>query len=354
MKRVSVSILATALAVVAATALFRAFAQPPLGLPFQQKERHAEGGEPPASPFNARQAVIVSTAAQARAGIRSVALEGVSARKRITAPAVVLSAQNLAVLRGAYIAARAKLETSQINLDVAQKEYARAKSLYQDNQNVSEKVFQAAQGALRDDRIDVRAAQIQVSLQAGLVRQSWGPVAAKWVETASPALDRVLSQDAYLVQVSLPPEASVSAPSTVWLAVPGGKQMRANLLSPFPRVDPRVQGASWLYLTPAGTGLAPGLTLVAELPVGRQIRGVVVPASAVVWSEGESWFYEQIAPTRFVRRPLLSDFPFGGGYFVTRGIPPGARVVVAGAETLLSEELSPRGPTQPAGDEDDD
>lgn len=350
MKRSSYAVPGAAAVVMAAAFLFAASGrakQPPM----QKKERQAETGGPSASLLSAK-TVRLTRAAQARVGIRVAALKAAEARKRISAPAVVLSAESLAASRQAYIAAQGTLEKDRVKLAVARAEYERVRKLYRDNQNVSRKAFESARGLFRSDRIDVHSAQLQLHLQEGLVRQRWGPVLARWVAKDSPALGGVLQQNTFLVQVSLPPGESYPAPATAWLGLPGAKQERARYVSQLPRVDPRVQGVSLLYLAGAREGLAPGVTLVADLPVGRRMRGVVVPASAVVWSEGKAWIYLRPAATRFVRHVLNAAFRFGGGFFVSQGIPPGAKIVVAGAQTLLSAELSPKGSSKPEGDHD--
>jgi hypothetical protein len=352
MKRSSYAILGAVATVVAATFLFEAPGRARKDPPLQEKERQAETGGASASLLSSSKALRLTPAAQARVGIRAAVLPAVSARRRITAPAVVLSAQSIAASRKAYFTAEARLEKARVHLGVTQEEYARVRKLYQDNRNVSEKTYQAAQGDVRSDRVDVRAARTELRLQEGLVRQKWGRVVAKWVESPTPALDDVLQENAFLVQVSLPPGESYPPPSGVWLAVPGGRQRHARYISPLPQVDPRVQGVSLLYLARAWRELAPGVTLVAGLPIGRRLRGVVLPASAVVWSEGEAWVYVQAAPDRFVRHALTSDFPYDGGFFVSRGLSPGDRVVVNGAQTLLSDELSPKGSAPPEDDDD--
>lgn len=352
MKRSSYVILGTVAAVVVATFLFEASGRARKDPPLQEKERQAETGGTSASLLSSSKALTLTPAAQERVGIRAAVLPATLARRRVTAPAVVLSAQSIAASRNAYVAAQARLEKAQVQLGVAQEEYARVRKLYQDNRNVSEKNYQATQGAVRSDRVDVRAARTQLSLQVGLVRQKWGRVVANWVENPAPALDEVLQQNAFLVEVSLPPGESYSPPSGVWLSVPGGRQRRARYVSPLPQVDPRVQGVSLLYLAGAWTGLSPGVTLVAGLPIGRRMRGVVVPASAVVWSDGEAWVYLQEASNRFVRHALTSDFSYDSGFFVSRGLSAGERVVVNGAQTLLFDELSPKESAPPEDDDD--
>jgi hypothetical protein len=352
MKRSPFWILAAIVALVAATAILRTFTQPASQAAAQDEEQQAEGGGPPASPLNGPKTVALSPDAQARIGVRVATLAAMSAQKRITAAAIVLSAQDLVGMRNAYAAAQATVEKAQVNLGVTQKEYARLQTLYQDNQNVSQKELQSAEAARGSDAIDLRSARQQLALEASLVRQKWGSVVTKWVEDPSPALDGVLAQSEMFVEVSLADGQAIRAPSTVWLTLPNGEERRATYVSPLPQVDPRIQGTSLLYSTPAAPGLAPGLTLIAQLPVGRRMRGVVVPASAVVWSDGVAWIYAQTAPGRFARRPLATDFPMNNGYFVVKGFSAGERVVISGAQLLLSEELSP--PPSASSEEDED
>lgn len=353
MKRSLYWILAAVVALVAAVLLLT-FTNTPSNLHAQQQEQNAESGGPAAPGSNGGQAVTLSRAEQARLGIRVAALTATSAKRRITAPAVVLSAQSLASARDAFVAAQARLETAQVNLGVAQRELARLKTLYKDDQNVSLKDLQSAQGAADSDAIDVRAARLRMSLQTSLVRQSWGGVVAKWVTDSSPALGRVLAQNAMLVEISLPDGQRDPHAQIAWLASGGTDERPAKFVSPLPQVDPRVQGTSLLYLAPASSDLAPGVTLVAHLPVGRRAQGVVVPASAVVWFNGEAWVYAESAPGSFVRRPVATDFVVNGGYFVNQGLRNGDKIAIEGAQMLLSAELSPRGSSSGESDGDSD
>lgn len=348
MKRSSYWIFAAILGLVAAGVLFPRYART------QVKIRQAESAGEPASSFEAESAVTVSPAAQARVGIRAVALTARSARRRIAASAIILSAQSLVSLRKAYVMAQTAVEKARVQLGVSRKEYARLETLYRDDQNISQKTLQSAQATVGSDRIDLRAAREQLALQASMVRQNWGNAVTKWVEKPSSSLDQVLAHKEILVEVSITATLAGPTPQVVRLSLPGGGVQRANFVSPLPQVDPRVQGISLLYLTPAREGLAPGVTLVAQLPVGRRLRGVVVPASAVVWSAGQSWVYTQTSSNSFARRPIAANFPVAGGYFVSHGFRAGEKVVVSGAQILLSEELSPPGSSTGEADEDDD
>ncbi len=288
---------------------------------------------------NGQTVITLDPETQSRVGITMASLEAVTTREQVTAPAVVVSAQELVSARNNYVAALTRLEKARANVDVSQQEAVRLQALYQDNQNASQKALQSAQGALRSDQADAQAAQQDLALEAAAVRQSWGDVVAKWVVDDPPPLDRVLDQREFLVQVTLPAGEVSTAPETISLEIPESSHTQARFISSFPRVDPRIQGISLLYVMPNRLGLAPGLNLMARLPVGRLMHGVLVPRSAMVWWQGNAWVYQQTAVGRFVRRQVPNDTPLASGAFVSRGFSPGDQIVIRGAQTLLSEEF---------------
>lgn len=292
---------------------------------------------------------------QKRLGFAVTMLTSTVTRAQAALPAVVLSAQELVTARNSYVAAQAQLQKARLQQGVAAKEYARLKTLYGEEQNISEKSLQAAEAGVQSDEADVAASEQQLNLQALALRQEWGRVAAGWVTQGSVTessitqgsaqLQRVLDGEQALIQMTVPGGTDVGragigqVPRTVSLELPGGVRRTATLVSAFPRLDPRVQGASFLYLAPGGQGLPPGMTLVARLPVGQTLRGVVIPISAVVWSEGRAWVYAQVSPERFSRSPVSTEVPVDGGFFATQGFAAGDRIVTVGAQTLLSEEM---------------
>jgi hypothetical protein len=253
-------------------------------------------------------------------------------------PAVVLSVQELATFRNGYIATQSQIEKSRVDTDVARKEYSRLKMLFDNNQNISEKALQSAEGSLRSLEVDGRTAEQQSNLQTSVAQQQWGNVVARWAIQGSPELERVLGMREVLLQVTLPFEQSYNAPRTISVEIPGRTRSEATLISPFPRVDPRIQGRSFLYAATGQPDFTPGVNLLAHLAVGNPMRGVTIPASAVVWSEGKAWSYLQTAPNQFSRRELATDVPVNDGYFVSAGFSAGSKVVRRGAQALFSEE----------------
>jgi membrane fusion protein, multidrug efflux system len=184
-----------------------------------------------------------------------------------------------------------------------------------------------------------------------VVRQEWGAVVAKWAVESSSELQRIFDQREVLVQMTMPSDATFGAPKTVSLEIPGATRTKASLVSTFPRIDSRIQGRSFLYVAPAHLGLTPGVNLLARLSVGSQLKGLILPTSAVVWSEGKAWVYQRTASDRFTRRAVATDIPVENGFFVRDGFSQGDRVVTQGAQALLSEELLPHG--QGGGESDE-
>ncbi len=283
--------------------------------------------------------LTLDAATQSQAGLAVDSLPAFTSRAQLAAPATVLSSQQLVTARASYIAALASSEKASASRDVTREEFNRLSTLFADHQNASQKQLQAARAAMLSAQAEADSARQLLSLQSAATAQSWGPVVAAWVPGPSPAFESLLSQHAWLVQVTLPPGALAAAPPAIALQLSSAVSFRATLLSAFPRVDPRLQGISFLYISQAHPGLAPGLNLLARLPAGPPVRGVLIPLSAIVWWRGDAWAYQQTAPQRFVRRLVPTGAPLPNGFFVSSGFSPGDRIVVRGAQALLSEEF---------------
>ena len=292
------------------------------------------------SVVNGQTMVALDASTQKRLDVSVSPLRAVNTRRTKTAAATVLATQGLVPLRNAYVAAEAQVETAQAQIEVSRQEYGRLKALYAQNQNTSKKALEAAQGLLRTDRAALDAAQKQLEIAQWSVQQAWGGPVAAWVVRNSTNLKAVLNQRAVLVQVTLPPGSALQEdPPPVTLSAPSGRSVDASYVSPFPQVDPRIQGVSLLYMARSYPALEPGMNLVAHLPVGKRLHGVLIPRAAIVWWQGQAWVYEQTVPGRYARRPISTDQPFQDGCFAAQGFVPGAEVVTRGAQELLSEEF---------------
>lgn len=305
----------------------------------ENRSAQAKKGPAQISTENGQTVLTLDSPTQNRLGLEVATLAATTTREQATFPAVVVSIQDLAASRNSYIAAQTQVQKAHVAAEVARKGYTRLRILFEEDQNISEKSLQSAEATLEANEADVRSGEQQLTLQESVARQEWGSVVAKWTVQGSPELQRILDQSDVLVQMTMPSGATYGAPKMISLEIPGGARMQATFISAFPRVDPRIQGRSFLYLAHAQPGLVPGVSLLAHLLVGSLIKGLIVPTSAVVWSEGKAWVYQQTSADRFTRRSVSTDIAVERGFFVAEGFSPGDKVVIQGAQALLSEEL---------------
>jgi hypothetical protein len=345
-------------ALIAGIALLRIYAQADKERPGQdhkeQQQQQQEGTQTPSGVFvrNGKTVIRLSAEDQTRAGIETVSLKLARERNEIAVPATVLDAQGLVGLSSGYATAEANLRTAESNLSVSQREYDRLKILYSSQQNVSAKAFQAAEGALHNDQSSVALARQDLEFRVAALQQSWGNEIANWVTAGSKLLTQVLSRQDALVQLTLTRGDPRAAPREVLLELPNQGRATATLVSRFPRVDPRIQGDSFLYVAKGQGALAPGLNLIADLSTGPRVAGVRIPASAVIWLNGDPWVYVQTASDEFTRLAISTNHPVAGGFFLSQGPAAGDRIVRAGAQMLLSAEFHTQGQSEAGADTD--
>jgi hypothetical protein len=299
--------------------------------------------------------ISVSEEAQKASGIRTEVLQKTSYTPKVRALGRVLDLTPLVEVRTRFQAASGKARETGAALTASQKEYDRVRELYHLNRNVSEKTLQAAKAAWEADQArqaTAIAAQGDIRDEA---RLRWGEPLTRWALGGESVkrLSDLLSGRRVLVEISPPQPLNQKAPPLRIDVVAGdgpAGAVQARFLSPAPRVDPALQGKSYFYLAP-GSRLAAGMRVVAFLPGGSGAQtGVIVPAGALVWYADRAWVYLRTGSERFVRRPVSTDVRAPGGWFVTGPDLAGARVVVAGAQLLFSEEFTP---AQGAAEEDD-
>jgi len=282
-------------------------------------------------------AVTFDPKTQKLADIGVAAVDQTTKRGETLALATVLSPQALTDLRNRYVATTAQADQAAAALAASQREYKRLKSLHGDERNISDRALQAAEATWRSDQAAKQSAQAAVDAIEQTARQIWGTVLTTAVVDNRPLFRRLAAQQEVLLRIAAPSGSRLPVPPSQASVVDDDNAVRtATLVSASPQADPRTQGPTFFYGA-AAEGLLPGTTLTARLPVGPQESGVTIPAAAVVSWQGKAWYYVESAPGRFARHELSGAVPVVGGWFAPR---LGAmRVVVRGAQTLLSEEL---------------
>ncbi len=298
--------------------------------------------ESPVKSRNSDRVVHLGKSSQIKSGVVAARLETTSYREDLQAYGAVLQVNTLIEARKNHAAIQASVHRAEAALEASRKEYERLKALNSDNRNVSDKALQAAEAVWQADEANVRAATISLQAVEEAARLQWGSLMSGWLSDFAPGFKRLTAVKDVLVQVTLPPDKYIrSAPGIINVRSADGKLVPARLVARAPGTDPRIQGMSFLYLAPSSkTRLIPGMYVEAYMPAGPRLRGVFIPASAVVRRQGHTWVYVQEAAGRFVRRRIPVNNPVGNGYFAT-GFPAGTRVVVKGAQLLLSAEFLP-------------
>lgn len=276
----------------------------------------------------------IKPATQKKIGLRTEALASVTRQPGIEAYGYVLDPAPLAALDSNLVSARAALQA-------ASAEYRRSRRLYHDQKNASLRALQGARAAFLSDRSRAEALEQRM-------RDAWGPEIADMNPRARAELIAALiARRRAIVRVSVPAGAALSAaPRSATVRVLGHERnpIQARTVYAAPMVDQAMQGQAFLLVI-ARTAflLRPGAAVSAELPAsGRAERGVIVPRSAVVRYAGKRWVYCALDGDRFVRREIEPVQADAHGYFVTVNLAPGTRVVVTGAQMLLSQELKAR------------
>lgn len=161
-----------------------------------------------------------------------------------------------------------------------------------------------------------------------------------WKSEKDPILQDLASGKIKLVRVTFPLGALIGgAPARLRAAHIGAKPgagWKINVVWDAP-ADASVPGRSFFALL-KGSDAGEGERLQVWAPIGESVSGVVIPAAAAVMSEGKYWCYVEKKPGTFERVELDTSKPTPDGYFVSKGVAAGDKVVTTAAGQLLAKE----------------
>jgi hypothetical protein len=286
-----------------------------------QSQRAAEPTQAPPGATVVR----LDPAAEQRLHLQVASLASTVLQPEVNGYGNVLDAAPLAALCTEFAAARAAA-------DASSSEYQRVKMLAS-RDNASARTLEAARAAAERDRLLVESARARIAL-------SWGRAIAE--RNDLPDLVRRLSTlEDVLVRIDLPAGAALpSEPASAQLKSLRGETAPAQFLSRAPSTAPQTQGQGFLFLMKNSLRLAPGAAVTGDLALrDAPVPGLIVPRSAVLRHQERTWVYVEVAPHAFQRRPVELTVPANSGWLVREGLNAGDRILVSGAQVLLSDEL---------------
>jgi hypothetical protein len=298
----------------------------------QEKAKDAKEDQPVIAPSRVQHepggetVINLGAKAQELIGLQTAPLAAATLPPEIKAYGRVLDPAPIAALVSDVVSARAALSASS-------REYERLQSLAQGH-NVSAKALEDAEATRQHDQATLAAAEAQLTAEVGNAVAHQSDLTAFIVS--------LVQSESVLVRLDLPAgQWTEQTPVGALLSLPdGGQTLPARFLDRAATADPRVQGEGFLFITTnVPPRLSPGLAISGFLQMpGKPLAGVIVPDNAVVRSDDRDWIYVQTGDTNFVRREISLNQPADGGWFVTNAVAPGDKLVVTGAQMLLSEE----------------
>jgi hypothetical protein len=236
------------------------------------------------------------------------------------------------------IALEAELSAAEAALNASRAELERVRKLYRQGENASRKALEAAEAQFKAD--DARS-----RLPGKQIRATWGSAGSS-VEPSQreELMQRLARRQTLLVRVTVPAsEHAAGQPSNAMVVFLGfeDRPVTTSFVVEAPTADQKIQGQSFfLRIDNPEAVFRPGSAVMAHLQLpGKAIDGVEIQRSAAVRSGGKTWVYVQVSDEKFTPREIVPDHPTKEGWFVVSGFDPHDRIVVRGAQVLLSEQF---------------
>ena len=287
---------------------------------------------------------------------------------QVRAAAASLSLEN-ARLEADRRTASGELEAARVRLDLATKEAARARRLYE-RKAFSERQLQAAEADLKAAKAAYDAAAKRVealSSSAVVANASRGVGSANAIYTVSAPLSGYITKvNKSIGEQVQPGEAilEISNLDTVWVEAPiferDLSRLAGNVSATFTTpaypdqefkgvvldigavVDEQTRASKVIFQLPnGGRALRLGMQANVRLDAGEQVTAMLIPKEAVLEHEGKKIVYVLLSGEEFERREVVVGDELGNKVAVLSGLTKGERVVTQGALQLKLQELQP-------------
>jgi|AZIC01.1.fsa_nt_gi hypothetical protein len=267
--------------------------------------------------------------------------------------AQVIDLRPMLNVRSQYQQALATLNVAKVAERSAGQELSRLKQLSKGTGSVAAKKINYAQATYNEVAAKLEGSRVELQAIKEQALQTWGETLATWiVEKDSKEWQRLLQHNDSLLLVTLAAKDTLAADvSFIRISRDGSRKQarKAYYVSPALQTDNVSQGETYYFKTATGK-LRTGMRLDAWIvEASKPFRGVFIPEQAIVWHQGQQWVYVQIDDDLYERRPLIAGQVSVGGVFTQTDLITGDKLVLKGAQMLLSEEFKWQ-----IADEDDD
>ena len=234
---------------------------------------------------------------------------------------------------------------AEMTFDTSHQELERAKQLKKDN-NISERAFQDAEATYRQNFAAVGVVRLKIENGWGKrIAEMTGEIVVPPGTRKENSVLEQLAEGGSLIRIDLPAGTRLTEPQAARI-VPLAKRelpVTASFFDQLPVMDAQTQQQGLLFLNDkpsTADHLIPGESVTAFIKSSdAPVKGVVIPVSAILRHDGKGWVFVQTGENNFSRREVPLDRAVDGGFFSAE-LSATNRVVVTGAQTLLSAELS--------------
>lgn len=262
---------------------------------------------------------------QANAGIQTALPEATELKPEVKGYGRVLDPTPL-------VSVALEIQSAQAALEASSKEYARLKTLYAQNQITSARALETGEAAMKRDQLLLNAAR------AKLVT-AWGSALVQRKDFEA-MLEPLSKLEWALLRLDLPadriPEANLTA-ATIAPLSDQDRRFHAEVLGPATTAETQLQGIGFLLLVKTNA-LPPGTAVTGWMPVpGGSIQALVVPRTALLQQGNANVVLVQTAPDSFKPAPVSLERMLENGWAITNGLAATNRIVISGAQQILSE-----------------
>jgi len=297
--------------------------------------------------------VSIDEEIQATIDLKTTLLKSSLFQEEITSFATLVNLAPLFKQRSQYYSHKAHYQIAQLHVQQSKAIIKRLKNLAS-NQAVSSRKLLAQQNQFALYLAELKASKNTLqSLHKQFIAQ-WGATLTQWALSDNNKEFQSLSQFNQQIYLSYLPAKLLTPPQTIYLHPSNYREQahKAQLISNAPHYAHTLQAGSAFFYLSDNVSHSP-FRLNAWLPTQKQAqKGVIIPQSALVWHLGQSFVYLQTDDEHFnriaINPKIRSDSQH---YFITDQLRANDRLVIQGAQVLLSEEF--RGQI-PAEDDDDD